>query len=159
MADARRGRGAALVVRGEPGIGKTTLLDYAAGQAKRRRVIRASRVESEMELPFAGLHQLCAPLLEGLDRLPAPQRDGLEMAFGLSLRAPADRFLIGLAALSLFADAAEELPLLCLVDDARGWTERPCRSWRPWRGGCWWSRLCWCSLCVSRARSLPACRS
>ena len=123
LADARRGRAAALVVRGEAGIGKTSLLEYAAGRAERWRVIRASGIESEMELPFAGLHQLCTPLLEGLDRLPEPQQNALGTAFGLSLHAPADRFLIGLAALSLLADAAEELPLLCLVDDAQ-WMDR-----------------------------------
>jgi DNA-binding CsgD family transcriptional regulator/tetratricopeptide (TPR) repeat protein len=123
LADALGGRGAALLVRGEAGIGKTALLDYAAARAKNARVIRASGVESEMELPYAGLHQLCAPLFAGLDRLPEPQRDALRTAFGLSLRGPVDRYLIGLAALSLLADAAEEQPLLCLIDDAQ-WMDR-----------------------------------
>ncbi len=115
----RSGRSAALVVRGEPGIGKTALLDYAAARADGCRVIRALGVESETELPFAGLQLLCAPLLGGLERLPPPQRDALETAVGLSAGAPPDRFLVGLAVLSLLADGAEQQPLVCLVDDAQ----------------------------------------
>ena len=123
MSGARDGQSAALVLRGEPGIGKTALLGYAAKHAEDCRIVRAVGVESEMELPFAGLHQLCAPLLDGLDRLPVPQRDALGTAFGLSMGARPDRFLVGLAVLTLLSDAAEERPLVCLVDDAQ-WLDR-----------------------------------
>jgi DNA-binding CsgD family transcriptional regulator/tetratricopeptide (TPR) repeat protein len=112
-----------LVLRGEPGVGKTALLEYAAERAKGCRVVRAFGVEAEMELPFAGLQQLCAPLLDGLERLPPPQRAVLGTAFGLTLGAPPDRFLVGLAVLSLLSDAAEEWPLVCLIDDAQ-WLDR-----------------------------------
>jgi DNA-binding CsgD family transcriptional regulator len=123
LAAAQTGQSAVLVLRGEPGIGKTGLLSYAAQRADRHRVVRAVGVESEMELPFAGLHQLCAPLLGGLDRLPPPQRDALATAFGLSMGARPDRFLVGLAVLSLLSDAAESVPVVCLVDDAQ-WLDR-----------------------------------
>jgi DNA-binding CsgD family transcriptional regulator len=123
LADARAGQSVALVLRGEPGIGKTALLDYAAERATGFRVSRAAGVESEMELPFAGLHQLCGPMLAGLKQLPPPQRDALGTAFGLSSGAQPDRFLVSLAALSLLSDAAEERPLLCLIDDAQ-WLDR-----------------------------------
>ena len=119
----REGQSAALVLRGEAGIGKTALLDYAAERAEDCRVLRAVGVESEMELPFAALHQLCAPLLDGLERLPPPQRDALGTAFGLKSGPRPDRFLVGLAVLSLLSDAAEGQPLLCLVDDAQ-WLDR-----------------------------------
>ncbi|HTU07412.1 MAG TPA: ATP-binding protein, partial [Trebonia sp.] len=119
LADARAGQSAVLVLHGEPGIGKTALLDYAARRAAGFQVVRATGVESEMELPFAGLHQLCGAMLEGLERLPPPQRDALGTAFGLSSGARPDRFLMGLAVLSLLSEAAEEWPLLCLVDDAQ----------------------------------------
>jgi DNA-binding CsgD family transcriptional regulator len=115
----RAGHSAALVVRGEPGIGKTALLEYAAERADGCRVIRVVGVESEMELPFAGLQLLCAPLLDGLERLPPPQRDALGTAVGLSAGAPPDRFLVGLAALSLLSDATDQQPVVCLVDDAQ----------------------------------------
>ena len=111
------------MLRGEPGIGKTAILGYAAERAQGFRVVRAAGVESEMELPFAGLHQLCGPMLGGLARLPPPQRDALRTAFGLSTGAQPDRFLVSLAVLSLLSDAAEERPLLCLVDDAQ-WLDR-----------------------------------
>ena len=88
-----------LVVRGEAGVGKSALLEYALSAGSEFRVTQAAGVESEMELPFAGLHQLCAPLLAGLDRLPAPQQNALETAFGLSSGTPPDRFFVGLAAL------------------------------------------------------------
>jgi DNA-binding CsgD family transcriptional regulator len=123
LADARAGQSAVLVLRGEPGIGKTALLGYAAGRAAGFQVVRAAGVESEMELPFAGLHQLCGPMLGGLGRLPSPQRDALGTAFGLSPGAQPDRFLVGLAVLSLLSDTAGERPLLCLVDDAQ-WLDR-----------------------------------
>gem|GEM_PF-1416217 len=94
----RAGESRALVVRGEPGAGKTALLDYAARRAADCRVVRAAGVQSEMELAFAGLHQVCAPMLDRLDRLPVPQRDALEIAFGISCGPAPDRFLIGRAA-------------------------------------------------------------
>jgi DNA-binding CsgD family transcriptional regulator len=119
----RAGRGRALVVRGEAGVGKSALLEYVVGAAADMRVARAVGVESEMELAFAGLHLLCAPLLDRLERLPAPQRDALGTAFGLREGAAPDRFLVGLAVLTLLSEAAEDRPLLCLVDDAQ-WLDR-----------------------------------
>jgi DNA-binding CsgD family transcriptional regulator len=119
----RAGKSAVLVLRGEAGIGKTALLDYAAAHGDGWRVVRSVGVESEMELPFAALHQLCTPLLDGLERLPPPQRDALGTAFGLSSGPRPDRFLVGLATLSLLSDTAEAQPLICLVDDAH-WLDR-----------------------------------
>src|SRR3954453_19631171 len=119
----RGGQSAALVVRGKPGIGKTALLEYAIDAASDLRVVRAAAVESEIELPFAGLHQLCVPLLDRLARLPGPQRDALETVFGLSTGSPPDRFFVGLGVLSLVSEAPEAAPLLCVVDDAQ-WLER-----------------------------------
>ncbi len=119
----RSGHSAVLVVRGEAGIGKTALLDFVSNQAQGCQVARAAGVEPEMELPFAGLHQLCVPFLDRAQRLPAPQRDALATAFGLSAAPAPDRFLVGLAALSLLADAAGDRPLICLVDDAH-WLDR-----------------------------------
>jgi DNA-binding CsgD family transcriptional regulator len=113
----RAGESRVLVVRGEPGVGKTALLDHLAGQASGFRVARAVGVQSEMELAFAGLHQLCAPMLNRLARLPAPQREALQTAFGLSAGPAPDRFLVGLAVLSLLSEVAGERPLICLVDD------------------------------------------
>jgi DNA-binding CsgD family transcriptional regulator len=123
LAAAPTGQSEVLVLHGEPGIGKTALLGYMARRAERCRVVWAAGVESEMELPYAGLHQLCAPLLDRVDRLPPPQHDALATAFGLSTGARPDRFLVGLAVLSLLSDAAEELPLVGLVDDAQ-WLDR-----------------------------------
>ncbi|HEX6678017.1 MAG TPA: AAA family ATPase [Actinomycetes bacterium] len=114
---ARAGESRALVVRGEPGVGKTALLDYLAEHASGCRVARAAGVQSEMELAFAGLHQSLAPMLDRLERLPAPQRAALQTAFGLGPGPAPDRFLVGLAVLSLLADVAEDHPLICLVDD------------------------------------------
>src|ERR1700730_18715185 len=108
-----------LVLRGEAGIGKTVLLEHLSAAAEGCRIARAAGVESEMELAFAGLHALCAPMLGRLGQLPLPQRDALNTAFGLSAGPPPDRFLVGLAVLSLLADAAEEQPLVCIVDDAQ----------------------------------------
>jgi DNA-binding CsgD family transcriptional regulator/tetratricopeptide (TPR) repeat protein len=119
LASSREGRSQVLALRGEPGIGKTALLDHLASRAEGCRVARATGVELEMELPFAGLHQLCAPFLDRLDRLPGPQRDALGTAFGLRDGNPPDRFLISLATLSLLSDVGEEQPLVCLVDDAQ----------------------------------------
>ena len=117
VAAVRAGESRALVVHGEPGVGKTALLEYLAGQASGCRVVRAGGVQSEMELAFAVLHQLCAPMLDRLERLPAPQRDALRTAFGLSAGPAPDRFLIGLAALGLLSEMAGERPLVCIVDD------------------------------------------
>ncbi|HUE28343.1 MAG TPA: ATP-binding protein, partial [Solirubrobacteraceae bacterium] len=119
----RGGQSRVLVVTGEPGIGKTALLESAIGSASGFRVMRAVGVESEMELAFAALQQLCAPLLDRLDRLPAPQQEALGVAFGLCAGDAPDRFLVGLAVLSLLSEAAEEQPLLCVVDDAQ-WLDR-----------------------------------
>jgi DNA-binding CsgD family transcriptional regulator len=112
-----------LILRGEAGIGKTTLLEYLASKASGFRILRAAGVESEMELPFAGLHQLCTTILPHLAHLPAPQRDALGTAFGLHPSAAADRFLVGLAVLSLLSRIAEERPLVCLIEDAQ-WLDR-----------------------------------
>jgi DNA-binding CsgD family transcriptional regulator len=119
VTSARAGQSRVLVLRGEAGIGKTTLLEHLASCASECRIARATGVESEMELAFAGLHQLCAPFRDRLDRLPAPQRDALGTAFGLRDGSAPDRFMIGLAVLSLLSDAAEDRPLVCLVDDAQ----------------------------------------
>ncbi|HEV3390967.1 MAG TPA: AAA family ATPase, partial [Solirubrobacteraceae bacterium] len=119
----RGGQSRVLVVSGEPGVGKTALLESAIGSASGFRVLRAVGVESEMELAFAASQQLCAPLLDRLDRLPVPQRDALGVAFGLRAGDAPDRFLVGLAVLSLLAEAAEEQPFLCVVDDAQ-WLDR-----------------------------------
>ncbi|MFD3440725.1 AAA family ATPase [Streptomyces sp. NPDC058685] len=113
----RAGESRALVVHGEAGVGKTALLEYLAVQALGCRVARAAGVQSEMELAYAGLHQLCAPLLDRLGHLPAPQRDALRTAFGMSTGPTPDRFLVGLAVLSLLSEVAEKRPLICLIDD------------------------------------------
>jgi DNA-binding CsgD family transcriptional regulator len=114
----RAGESRALVVRGDPGVGKTVLLDYLTRRASGAgcRVARAAGVQTEMELAFAGLHQLCVPMLEHADKLPVPQREALQTAFGISA-GPPDRFLVGLAVLSLLSEVAAEHPLICVVDD------------------------------------------
>jgi DNA-binding CsgD family transcriptional regulator/tetratricopeptide (TPR) repeat protein len=121
----RAGASGALVVRGDPGVGKTVLLDHLAGRASGSgcRVARAAGVQSEMELAFAGLHQLCAPMLGHAERLPEPQRDALQTAFGLAAGPPPDRFMVGLAVLTLLAGMAGERPLICLIDDEQ-WLDR-----------------------------------
>ncbi|WP_052359439.1 AAA family ATPase [Actinoplanes friuliensis] len=123
VAAARSGESRVLVVHGPPGVGKTALLDHARQAATGLRVLRVFGVESEMELAFAALHQVCAPLLELLPRLRAPQRTALETVLGLRAGAPPDRFLVGLAVLSLLSEASEQGPLLCVVDDAQ-WMDR-----------------------------------
>ena len=161
----RAGESRALVVRGEPGVGKTALLDYLVEQASGCRVAHAAGVESEMELVYAGLHQLLTPMLDRLERLPAPQANALRTAFGVRPGPAPDRFLVGLAALSLLAEVAEEHPLVCLVDDAQWldqasaqvlgfvarrlaaesvtWCSRPAFWATNWRGcRSWWSRAC-----------------
>nr|WP_202892194.1 LuxR family transcriptional regulator [Kribbella shirazensis] len=119
LVGARAGRSAALVIRGGAGIGKTALLSYLLERSTGCRVLRAAGVQSEMELSYAGLHQLCTPLLTGLDHLPAPQRDALATAFGLHSGDVPSRFLVCLAALGLLAQAGDSQPLVCLVDDAQ----------------------------------------
>jgi hypothetical protein len=113
------GKSEALVIRGESGVGKTALLGYLAGRAADFRVARISGVESEIELAYAGLHQLCSQVIDHVDSLPEPQRSALSTAFGLVNGKPPDRFLVGLATLSLLAEAAENQPLVCLIDDAQ----------------------------------------
>jgi DNA-binding CsgD family transcriptional regulator len=117
------GRSAALVLHGEPGVGKTALMEYLAEHASGCRVVRAAGVQQEMELPYAGLHQLCVTMLDTMGRLPVPQRDALRTAFGMSAGPAPDRFLVGLAVLGLLSDAADEQPLLCLIDDEQ-WLDR-----------------------------------
>jgi DNA-binding CsgD family transcriptional regulator/tetratricopeptide (TPR) repeat protein len=121
--EAQAGRSQVLVLYGEPGTGKTALLDNLAERASRCRVLRAAGVESEVELAYAGLHQLYGPLLDRLDRLPEPQATALATAFGLEAGDPPPRFLVGLAVLSLLADVAQEQPVVCIVDDAH-WLDR-----------------------------------
>ena len=119
IGDIRRCESRSLVLRGEAGIGKTALLEYLVESASDLTVIRAVGVESEMELAYAGLHQFCGPMLARLRELPPPQRQALEIVFGLSAGPPPDRFLVGLAVLSLLSEATEDRPLLCVVDDAQ----------------------------------------
>lgn len=123
VAGVRAGQSRVLVLRGQAGVGKTALLRHLPTAASGCRIAQAAGVESEMELAFAGLHTLCAPMLDGLGKLPSPQRDALSVAFGLSDGPPPDRFLVGLAVLSLLADTAEERPLVCIVDDTQ-WLDR-----------------------------------
>ena len=108
-----------LVLRGEAGVGKSALLDYALEQAPGFRSAHVAGVESDMELAFAGLQQLCAPLMDHHEELPEPQREALAVAFGRGVGPTPDRFLVGLAVLSLMAAAADDQPLLCVVDDAQ----------------------------------------
>src|SRR6201994_1684487 len=119
LAEARTGQGRVLVLRGEASVGKTALLDHLPAQASGFRVARAAGVESEMELAFAGLHQLCTPMLDRLAGLPRPQREALGAVFGLGTGPAPDRLLVGLAVLGLLSQVAEEQPLLCVIDDAQ----------------------------------------
>jgi DNA-binding CsgD family transcriptional regulator/tetratricopeptide (TPR) repeat protein len=119
LTDALAGHSRVVVLRGEAGVGKSVLLDYLRTRVTGWQVAIAVGVESEMELGYAGLHQLCAPMLDRLDGLPEPQRDALATVFGRRASPAPDRFLVGLAALTLFTEAAEHQPLLCIVDDAQ----------------------------------------
>src|SRR3954470_10467378 len=119
LAKVRDGESEVLVIRGEAGVGKSALLRYIARQASGFRVVEVTGVEAEMELPFAGTHQLCAPMLDRLEALPAPQRAALSVALGSAAGEVPDPFLVGLAVLSLLSAVAEERPLLCLVEDAQ----------------------------------------
>ena len=113
------GTGGVLVLHGEPGVGKTALLEFAVESAQDFRVVRTAGVEGEMELPYAALQQLCSPIIGLTERLPDPQRDALAVAFGRSAGPAPDPFLVGLAVLGLLSEAAEARPLLCVVDDAQ----------------------------------------
>jgi hypothetical protein len=115
----RGGESAVLVIRGEAGIGKTALMRYCARQAAGCRLVQIVGVESEMELPFAALHQLCGPMLGCLPALPEPQQRALRVTFGLAAGTAPDRFMVGLAVLSLLTENAAARPLVCLVDDAQ----------------------------------------
>jgi DNA-binding CsgD family transcriptional regulator len=119
VAAIRRGESQSLVLRGEAGIGKTALLEYLIASAPDATIVRAVGVQSDMELPYAALHQLCGPLLDRLEALPAPQRQAMEIVFGVTVGEAPDRFLVGLAVLSLFSEVGEQRPLLCVVDDAQ----------------------------------------
>jgi DNA-binding CsgD family transcriptional regulator len=123
LAGARAGDSGVLVLTGEPGIGKTALLEYAVRSAAELTVVRATGAQAEMELAFAALHQVCAPLLASLDKLPSPQRAALETTFGFQAGPVPDRFLVGLAVLGLLSEGASERPILCVVDDAQ-WLDR-----------------------------------
>ena len=123
LEDARAGRSGVLVLRGDPGVGKTALLEYAITSGSDMRVLRAVGAEAEMELAFAAAHQLCMSVLDRLERLPGPQRDALATTFGLSAGGAPDRFFVGLAVLGLLAEVAENRPLLCVIDDAQ-WLDR-----------------------------------
>src|ERR1700679_396256 len=120
---ARQGTSGALVLRGDPGIGKTALVSHITTRADGFRVIRGTGIEEESELPFAGLHLLLRPALDRIDALPDVQAEALRGALGLAKAGPADRFLVGLAVLSLLAELAADQPLLCVVDDAQ-WLDR-----------------------------------
>ncbi|MHA6621460.1 helix-turn-helix transcriptional regulator [Pseudonocardia sp. DLS-67] len=119
LAAIRTGESRALVVRGDAGIGKTALMEHLAERAAGCRIVRAVGVEAEKELAFAALNQVCGPMLDALAHLPAPQREALRTAFGLSAGSPPDRFMIALAVLGLLAEVARQQPLVCLVDDAQ----------------------------------------
>lgn len=123
VTDVRGGESRALVIRGDAGIGKTALLGYVIDRSSGCRMARAVGVEAEKELAFAALHQVCAPMLDRLARLPDPQKEALQTAFGLSMGSQPDRFMIGLAVLGLFAEVAREQPLVCVIDDAQ-WLDR-----------------------------------
>ena len=123
LANVRAGQSQVLLLRGEAGVGKSVLLDYLLQQASGCHIARAAGVESEMELAYSGLHQLCAPMLDRMERLPGPQREALGTAFGMSAGAVPDRFFVGLAVLGLLSEIAADRPLVCVVDDAQ-WQDR-----------------------------------
>ena len=118
LEDVRGGASRALVVHGEAGVGKTALLEYVAARASDCRVVSVAGAQAEMEFGFAALHQLCVPMLDNLDAIPAPQRKALHVTFGIEAGPVPDRFLVGVAVLSLLAEVAAERPLVCLIDDA-----------------------------------------
>ena len=161
VASVRAGPSRALVLRGEAGVGKTALLEYLVQHAPGFDIARAAGVESEMELAYAGLHQLCAPFADRLERLPGPQRDAVSTAFGLRDGAPPDRFLVGLAVLSLLSDIAGQRPRICVVDDAQWLDEASAQALAFVARGWARSRSAWCSPCASLAAAgiLRACRN
>src|SRR3954462_8293637 len=167
VAGGRAGEGRALVVRGEAGVGKTALLDYLTGQASGCLIARAMGVQSEMELAFAALHQLCAPMLDHATSLPAPQRAALQTAFGLSAGPVPDRFLVGLAVLGLLSESAGERPLVCVVDDQQWLGHAAAQALRAGGGARapgggvvgGRSRWAWCSGRAFRTRTWSACPS
>jgi hypothetical protein len=124
LVSARAGRGGGLILCGEPGIGKSALLDDACESATDMRVMRVTGVEAEASLGFAALHQLLRPIQDCVSELPAPQRQALSTALGVESGSPPDRFLISLATLTLLSEVAGERPLLCVVDDA-DWVDGP----------------------------------
>ena len=136
LGKAQAGTSGMLVLSGEPGIGKSALLDYVASRAEGIRVDQVCGVQSEMELPFAGLHLLFGSLLDRLERLPGPQREALEVALGCHDGREPDRLLVGLAVLSMMAELAEEQPLACLIDDAQWLDQSSCRHSRSPPGAC-----------------------
>ena len=154
----RGGRGGVLVVHGEPGVGKTALLEYAVEAARGFRVARTSGVEAEMELPYAAVQQLCSPFLELMERLPQPQREALGVAFGLSAGPAPNPFLVGLAVLGLLSEAAEERPLLALSMTRNGWTARRRARSHSWLAACWRRGSRWCSRARVSGRRSPVCR-
>jgi DNA-binding CsgD family transcriptional regulator len=123
LAALRTGQSQALVLRGEAGVGKTTLLNYLVARAAGCQVVSAAGVQNELELAFSGLYQVCAPMLDRVDRLPSPQAGALLTAFGMSCGEPPDRFLVSMAALGLLAECAQDRPLVCVIDDAQ-WLDR-----------------------------------
>ena len=139
----RGGPSAVLVLRGEAGIGKTALLRYLTERAAGFSVARCMGVESEMELAFTGLHDLCTPMLSYLDALVKPQREALSVALGLASGEPPESFLVALAALNLLAQAAEDRPLLCIVDDMQWLDQATAGCSGSWGGDCWPSRWGW----------------
>ena len=154
------GDGGVLVVHGEPGVGKTALLEYAIEAGEGYRVASTSGVEGETELPFAALQQLCSSFLELEGRLPQPQRDALSVAFGLNAGPPPNPFLVGLAVLGLLSEVAEDRPLLTIVDDAQ-WLDACARHAhsRSSPAACWRRRSRWCSRRASWAARSRASRS
>ena len=137
---ARSGQSGALVVRGEPGIGKTALLEYAVASAPGLRLLRATGVQSEIELAFAGLHQLCAPMLDRLDRLPDPQRQALRVAFGMSVGEAPDRFVVIWRRSACYRMRPTSSRFYARSTTPSGWTRSPRLRWRSWRAGCSRSR-------------------
>ena len=155
----RAGESRAIVVSGDPGVGKTALLEHLSRQASGCRLARIAGVQSEMELPFAALHQLCAPMLDKLPGLPNPQRDALEIAFGMSSGSAPDRFLVGLAVLGLLSEVAEDQPLVCVWSmTSSGSTAPPRKSWVLWLAVWARSRSGWFSRPVCRAATWRGCR-
>ena len=149
ISNLQTGSGQVLVLRGEAGVGKSALLRYLTGQTADVRCAQVAGVESDTELAFAGLQQLCAPLMSHLGELPEPQREALTVAFGLGLGTTPDRFLVGLAVLSLMSAAAEDKPLLCVVDDAQWLDEVSLQTLGFVARRLLASRSRWCSRCVT----------